>query len=411
MELTPDAPHSSALFAGLQLADPSTLADIKSLCYKEVVQAVERAGGTYADGDVFYRTALVELSHLAEAPAHDNWATALKDLAVAHFLSWLRERGQVPALEHIVSSVAVPDESALRDTRRHIFVWNQLLKLSREARLTAIAALGEAWEDVSIAATLGQRPEQFAAQKPQYLAMFRTGLRLSATQDGEWPDWVIAALKDTQGWALWQALQAPEEEKLVAAAGNKLVRNIFILAMALMLGYMAYIYLFQPKTAEQAFDDNFNPPESFMSDQRARYGAAMGNDSVSVRPGNCILILREADNSYKQGRYDEAQDALLLLALDTTGTLCQSDAWFYLGIIRLELNDPQTALECFAKIDNLELYGEDVYWYQALCFVKLVEKTPRLRPQAARAIQRFIQQTQDPQRRAKAEKMMDDLSE
>jgi hypothetical protein len=52
-----------------------------------------------------------------------------------------------------------------------------------------------------------------------------------------------------------------------------------------------------------------------------------------------------------------------------------------------------------------------VYWYQALCFVKLVEKTPRLRPQAARAIQRFIQQTQDPQRRAKAEKMMDDLSE
>jgi hypothetical protein len=75
------------------------------------------------------------------------------------------------------------------------------------------------------------------------------------------------------------------------------------------------------------------------------------------------------------------------------------------------LDDPQTALECFAKIDNLEQYGEDVYWYQALCFVKLTEDNPKLRPKAARAVQRFINQTQHAERREQAEKLLDNLSE
>jgi tetratricopeptide (TPR) repeat protein len=409
VESIPDASHRSAYFTGLQSADPAVLSEIKATFHRGVVQAVERAGGSFADGEVFYKTALATLLNLAEPPAQDAWRLTLEALAVAQFQSWLRERGQTPMVEAPAQDVPVPDDAALRQARQRIAVWNQLLKMSHEARLTAIAVLGESWDDASVAAALGQRPAQFAARKPQYLAELRDGLRLP---EGEWPDWVSAALGDAQGWALWQALHTPEQEDAPASGAKKnAARILFFLLLAATLGYMAYVYWWGPKSAEQVFQEQFAPPESLVADQRARYGGALGNDSVSARPNQCTRMIREADGFYKKKRWEEAQDALLLIALDPSENSCRNDAWFYLGLIRLKLDDPQTALECFVKIDNLEQFGEEVYWYQALCFVKLSAQDSDLRPTAVRAIQRLLEQTQDPKRRAEAEKMLEELSE
>ncbi len=409
MESIPDASHRSAYFTGLQAADPAILSEIKTHFYRGVVQAVERAGGTFADGEVFYKTALATLLNLAEPPAQDAWRLTLETLAVAQFQSWLRERGQTPIAEAPAQEVPVPDDAALRQTRQRITVWNQLLKISREARLTALAVLGESWDDAAVAAALGQRPAQFAARKLQYLAELREGLRLP---DGEWPDWVAAALGDAQGWALWQALHTPDREAApTSGAKSNLVRVIFFLLLAATLGYMAYVYWWAPKSAGQVFQEQFTPPESLTADQRARYDGALSNDSVSARPNQCTRMIREADAFYRKKQWEEAQDALLLIALDPSENICRNDAWFYLGIIRLKLDDPQTALECFVKIDNLEQFGEEVYWYQALCFVKLSAQDSDLRPRAVRAIQRLLEQTQDPKRREQAEKMLEELSE
>ncbi|MCB9305774.1 MAG: hypothetical protein H6565_04195 [Lewinellaceae bacterium] len=51
-------------------------------------------------------------------------------------------------------------------------------------------------------------------------------------------------------------------------------------------------------------------------------------------------------------------------------------------------DQPALALECFAKIEDLEHFGEDIYWYQALAIVKLAEINPLLKEKARRAVER-----------------------
>jgi len=91
--------------------------------------------------------------------------------------------------------------------------------------------------------------------------------------------------------------------------------------------------------------------------------------------------------------------------------VCQSDALYYIGIIALEQEEPELTLECFSKIEDLEHFGDDIYWYQALAFVKLAEKNPLLRDKAVRAVERARSNAQDSLRRAQAEKMLKHLSQ
>jgi hypothetical protein len=101
----------------------------------------------------------------------------------------------------------------------------------------------------------------------------------------------------------------------------------------------------------------------------------------------------------------------LFEALHEELAVCHSDALFYVGIIALVQEDPELTLECFSKIEDLEHFGEDIYWYQALAFVKLAEKNPLLRDKAARAVERARSNTQDSLRRVQAEKMLEHLAD
>jgi tetratricopeptide (TPR) repeat protein len=118
-----------------------------------------------------------------------------------------------------------------------------------------------------------------------------------------------------------------------------------------------------------------------------------------------------ADEHYRAGNMEAAQEPLLLLAIDSTAVLCHSDAWFCLGVVRLVLDDPQTAIECFAKIENLDAFGEDLYWYQGLAFVKLATQDPSKRDLAQRAVERAVANSSRPERKQQAAEMLKDLSE
>ena len=82
---------------------------------------------------------------------------------------------------------------------------------------------------------------------------------------------------------------------------------------------------------------------------------------------------------------------------------------FALGIISLKTNDPGEALQFLSKIDNIEVYGEDLYWYQALAFVQMAKRSASYRVVAQRAMERFLENTRNETRRKQGENMLKEL--
>lgn len=340
---------------GLREADDEVLASIYAEFQKTIVRAVSALGGSGAAGNVFFQTALIEAARQAkqvELPAEMPFLSYLKALAQAHFSDWMAERGQsVPDVatdpEAPEFSFPLPSSEALRETRQKITAW--------------------------------RKSEQ----------------------------------TDAEDYLLWQKLRDIERKTTGAAEDapkSNFTRNLLIAFVLLTVGYMAYVWFARSKTPAEVYHDNFVPPESLMADLSLRYGPARGNDSVTTHPSACEFLLREADEFYKVKDYESAQEVLFEILSDSLA-VCQSDALFYIGIIALAQENPELALECFAKIEDLEHFGEDIYWYQALAFVKLAEKNPLLRDKAARAVERTRSHTQDSLRREQADKMLEHLAD
>ena len=95
---------------------------------------------------------------------------------------------------------------------------------------------------------------------------------------------------------------------------------------------------------------------------------------------------------------------------DSTAT-CQSDALFYLAIVGLQMDKPELSLECISKIEDLDRFGEDLYWYMALACVKIAVNDPAEKDFARRAVERALSNTEIPERRVQAEKMLEELGE
>ncbi len=336
---------------GLREADEGVLASVFAEFQQTVVRAVAALGGSEAAGKVFFKTAIAEAARMSaagELPAGTPFFLQIKTLATAHYKDWLAEREQpLPETEHEEIDFEIPASKTLRETRQKIADW--------------------------------KKGEQ--------------------THDKFYP--------------LWEKMRHLENrfaEGKTSKPTSKLARNLFIFLALLLAGCLVWLYVFRAKTPAEVYDDNFAPPESIMADLRARYGAERGNDSVSSRQSACEFYLREADDFYKAKDYESAQ-AVLFEALHEELAVCHSDALFYVGIIALVQEDPELTLECFSKIEDLEHFGEDIYWYQALAFVKLAEKNPLLRDKAARAVERARSNTQDSLRRVQAEKILEHLAD
>ncbi|GAB4493255.1 MAG: hypothetical protein OHK0019_16850 [Saprospiraceae bacterium] len=340
---------------GLRAADEAVLEAIYTEFRQPVVRAVAALGGSDATGRAFFRYALVEAAKQLQTGAltpEMPFSEQLQRLAIAHYKDWLTEREQPSASEGEApppteTELFTPTSEALRETRATIDCW--------------------------------KKGEQTEGELHQ----------------------------------LWQKLRRIEgrlSDEKPPKPKSHFARNLFILFALLTVAWLIWLYGFRSKSPAEVYDANFSLPESIMSDLRHRYGPERGNDSVSSRPSACEFYLREADVFYKAKDFESAQIALAGILEDSLAT-CHSDALYYIGILGLQQEQPELALECFSKIEDLEHFGEDLYWYQALAFVKLAEKNPLLRDKAVRAIERTRSNSQDSLRRVQAEKMLEHLGD
>lgn len=395
---------------GLRDNPESTLAVVYDEFRRPLIRTLTGMGAEETDAAAFFQSAVLDASRFARLgaiPPELSFFEFLLQLGIAHYTDWLEENDQPqpdtpPPAGSTILSKLMPDGAALRLTRRRIFAWQCLELVDADCH--------EAWlhsapsdPDTPAEGTVTDGCRQ----------QFLRALQQTDTPLDDIPDWALQAVDDPEDYAIWQRTQELEQEWAAAVPAVQESNRIWRWAMAVLLlvavGYGAYQLIFRPKTAAEVFADNFAPPKSLVEDLDARYGPEMGNDSVTSRPNRCLQLLREADAYYRAKEYQAAMDPLLLIVLDST-SICQSDAWYFLGIVQLQLEDPTTAIQCFAKIEDLNRYGEDLYWYQALAFVQLAKENPLMRDKARRAVERTLGNTRDPQRRAQAETMLNNLS-
>lgn len=414
---------------GLLAADQQTLEYIYTEFRPAIVRAVTANGGSHADGGVFFQTALYEVAALARTGQINGdtpFFPQLKALALVHFRDWLEERGQPgsPITEASTESeenaaefhftpepgLIIPDSEGLRLSRRKIFAWKKLDRLDAASRKELL--------DWAALPPVSGDPQQHSDWQHPATARYRALLQSTAavTPETGLPEWSLAALQDAEGYKLWQAAQQLESRidagLPVVAQQNRSNRTEWILRglfAALLLITVVWFFLFRGKTPGKVYKDHFAPPASIVEDLQTRYGADMAFDSATARSEGCTDMFRRADAFYKTKNYTEAA-ALLEDITNYSEPACQSDAWFYLGLVSLQLDDPGFTLACFSKIEDLERYGDDLYWFQALAFVKIAEKRPGLTQKAIRAVERAQSNTQNPERRAAAQEMLDKLS-
>lgn len=343
------------LINGLRTADQSTLEAIYASFRPAVIRHLSSFGASDASGKVFFRIAVVEAARLAQAeklapdePLYDR----IRALALAHYSDWLAEKGQpVPEIpqETVEGKPApgLPDPQARRTTREKIDFW-------KKSEHTDDPVFG-VWEKIR-----------------------EIERKLSGDQ------------------------KMPPQ--------SNLARNLLIFFLLLTFGYVVYQYFSRSKTPGEVYKENFTPPASLMDDLARRYGPERGNDSVTARPNACEYLLRQADEHYKNKDLEAAQTALFEI-LDDSLSVCHSDALFYIGVIALEQEKPGLALECFSKIEDLEHFGEDIYWYQALAMVQLAKGNPLLESKAKRAVERARSNARDSLRREQAERILKQMSD
>lgn len=400
---------------GLRDNPGPTLAVVYDEFRMPVIQAILDQGGTEESAAIAFQYAVNDAASMGRQgalPETVAFFPFLKALSLAHFFAMktqTADAGEQPdeaAETHVENIPGLPEKAALEHSRQKQFAWQKLQQLSPGCRKTIleVANNGEA-----------AQTDTEAEKRNECQAAY---LKLLAPESGEpleeMPSWAATAIQDRDGYAIWQRTQTLEDEWKAGPPAppesNRIWRWAVGILLLVAIGYGVFQFYFRPKTAAEVFADNFDPPTSLLADLESRYGAEMGNDSSGAQPSECLMLLREADVYYQANKYEAALDPLTMIAMGPS-SICQSDAWFFLGIIQLKLEDPVEAIRCLAKIEDLGRYGEDLYWYQALAFVQLAKENPLLRDKARGAVERTLGNTRDPKRRKQAEQMLRNLSQ
>lgn len=406
MPATGQFPNESYL-DGLRDDPESSIAVVYNEFRGPILRAFSEMEVADKDAIFFFQMAVTDAARLVRAGEAPEWVPFpifLHTLSVAH---WYASKGvsELPATPPAGCDAEawrrMPAATTLRETQAKSAGWAVMPELEPECRTVLLDA-----SDVD--------ENDEAAQEKRNACKEQVLQAIHASVSSELPAWLLPALRDTDGYAAWQRTRELEqgrhtENPPAPPESNRIWRWVVAVFLVTVVGYSAFQFFFRPKTAAEVFADNFAPPGSLIADMEKRYGAEMGNDSVSARPNTCMFLLREADAYYQASDYESALEPLLLIVTDSLA-ICQSDAWYFLGIIQLQLEEPASAVQCFAKIDDIERYGEDLYWYQALAFVQMAKGNPLLRDRAIRAVEQAIGNIQDPKRRARAEEMLTSLS-
>lgn len=386
---------------------------------RQVANTVASGEATSADGAVFYRVAVIHLVQLLQSghvPADISLEKYLEALAVAHYHDWQAERKGIPVSEptpDTTSATPLPDWSDFRKIRHSIWARRQFFRLSKEYgyRIQELA------DDAAMPLAERRIASEAAAIEEGYgpaLTAYKNLLHdYQAYWEGVLPSWAVDALTNKDFIAVWDRTQQIEQERAKAAdtppETSHFWRNAFIVMGIVTVIAIALQWIMRPKTPREVYQDNFSAPESLISDLARRREQSPDNDSLGIRTTLCEDAFRSADAAYREHNYRSAASELALV-LDDTSTVCHSDAYFYLAIIGLQIDEPGLTIECLSNIEDLSRYGEDIYWYQALAFVKMAIKNPLVHDKAVRAVERVISNTEIPERRQQAEKMLQQLN-
>jgi len=418
---TPVMNHPIATFPnetylnGLREADASVVNALYNEFRPPVARAVESAGGSYADGNTFFRVAVIQTVGLVQSGQYPSDAPIflyLKNLALAQYQDWLLEKGQelpptqLPTDEEVPVIASLPNSAALRETRLQIRAKRQFTKLSVEDQ-RQILSLANLPKD--------ENSDVSSIETGQFKPAVERYKNLLDQREVEWekplPNWVVLPLTDASFHQTWSACEALERQlyssQVPASSENKTIRYAFIGFVLLTLGYAVFTWLNRDRTPAEVYDHNFRPPESILDDMAKRYA----NDSLApIQPELCSIAFSQADAHYKKKAWRDAATELVSV-MDDSFKICQSDALFYLAIVGLQMDRPELTIDCIAKIEDLDRFGEDIYWYMALAYVKMAANDPGEKDIARRALERTLSNTEIPERRAQAEKMLEELAE
>ena len=406
---------------GLRTNDVHLLESLVSAGQAMSVEAVRAGGGSQADGELMFQVALLEMANRvrnADLPKDLPLLNHLQALAVAHHADWRLERGLVEETNILQDfpddqEPLIPTSEQLRSTRRQFVAWSKYARLTPECQTSLRSELG--WDHYR---PDGHADETSHSEKfSDCLTRYRELLGPSATEglvEHGLPTWASEAVLDEKGYDLWQkieqATRAVAQQRVKVKQRKQTRSNWLIVGTLVGMVFLYWLYTWYTRpVAVAVYKDNFAPPESMVADMQARYGQLALDDSTTVHTSDCEQLFQVADEFYQKKEYDQAAEELEVL-LDQGESPCQSDALFYLGIIGLQLDQPKYTLASFAKIEDLEHFGEDIYWYQAMAFVKIAEKEPETKDRAARSLERALGNIQDTLRREQAQRMLDKLA-
>lgn len=396
---------------GLRNADASVVESLYHEFRQPIVRAVESLGGNFADGAAFFRVALIQTARLikdGQYPEAIPVEQFICMLAMRQYLDWreekLNEEQSLPAFteDQLLVWEQMPQPSDLRSMRG-------MMKAKREFyRLT----IDDQRSISSLAGTLSEGSPVTLENARGRTATYRKSLGQTAENSEDiLPDYAVKALTNEHFHQIWSACEDVEQRLKPAQipnnGENKTIKYAFLALLVISLGALLGSWLFRDKTPEEVYQNNYQPPASIVADMDARYA----NDSIAPeRPEACVIAFSEADAYYKKKEWRAAAEVLAGMMEDEFKP-CQSDALFYLAIVGLEMDRPQLSLECISKIEDLERFGEDIYWYMALAYVKIAAQNPSEKDMAKRAVERALSNTEIPERRTQAEKMLKELSE
>jgi hypothetical protein len=401
-------------FEGLRTIDAGAIQNLYTAFRRPIIRAVEAAGGSRADGSTFFRVALIHASTLARDGQPDTSIAVfpwLQTLAICHFRDWATEKNlELPAPPPLSEAetaclMAVPSTEARLECRQRIRAKRQFSRLESGCRKTI-----QAWaQDAALGISDAQQRNTTTAT---CLEKYRKSLGEPADA---WPNlapaWAVTALTDTHFQQALAAVDAVEGRLSMGQSSgerreSKVTRNVMMALILLVAAYGIWDFFSVSTSPKAVYAENFKPPTSIMADRADRFAR---DTSPMTRVETCEQLFETADETYQRQDYRETA-AVLYTMIGSDMEDCNSEALYYLAIVGLQLNEPELTVQCLAKIPDLDRFGEDLYWYQALAFVKIAEQNPARRDIARRAVERARSNTEVPERRSQAAKMLEQLA-
>lgn len=235
-------------------------------------------------------------------------------------------------------------------------------------------------------------------------------------RDPALPQEAAECAADEAGAHFWSMLQniAEQARSTTRPRGKRYERAITMAVVVAVLAGMFYMWK-RNKSLDRIYAEQFRPPASLLADWQDRVLRSERDTLSGALDPRCADELARAEQDYRDGNFSQVYYALgdrYDMGEVELGEAapCRSALLFYMGVAAIEMQRPGLAIECFAKIDDVENFGQDLYWYQAMALLQAARQNPALREKAGRALERAAANADTPERREAIERARRDLN-